>query len=126
MEQKKKRKKFNQEFKDSAVRLVESGKSASQVARELGLPEWQVQNWVREARKKKTTGGDAALLEEVKRLKKENARLQEEADILKKAAKYFAQLQQRSTDGFTNIAANSASARCVELWAPFLKGITLG
>lgn len=93
MEQKKKRKKFNQEFKDSAVRLVEGGKSASQVARELGLPEWQVQNWVRDARKKKTTGGDAALLEENKRLKKENARLQEEAEILKKAAKYFAQLQ---------------------------------
>lgn len=39
------------------------------------------------------TGGDAALLEENKRLKKENARLQEEAEILKKAAKYFAQLQ---------------------------------
>ena len=93
MEQKKKRKKFNQEFKDSAIRLVEGGKSAAQVARELGLPEYQVQNWVRDSRKKKAGGSDAALIEENKRLKKENARLQEEADILKKAAKYFAQLQ---------------------------------
>lgn len=94
MEQKKKKKRFNQEFKDSAVRLVEGGKSASQVARELDLPDWQVQTWVRESRKRKSaTVGDVNLLEENKRLKKENARLQEEADILKKAAKYFAQNQ---------------------------------
>jgi transposase len=94
MEQKKKKKRFNQEFKDSAVRLVEGGKSASQVARELDLPDWQVQTWVRESKKRKSaTVGDVNLLEEVKRLKKENARLQEEADILKKAAKYFAQNQ---------------------------------
>lgn len=94
MEQKKKKKRFNQEFKDSAVRLVEGGKSASQVARELDLPDWQVQTWVRESRMRKSaTVGDVNLLEENKRLKKENARLQEEADILKKAAKYFAQNQ---------------------------------
>ena len=94
MEQKKKKKRFNQEFKDSAVRLVEGGKSASQVARELDLPDWQVQTWVRESKKRRSaTVGDVNLLEENKRLKKENARLQEEADILKKAAKYFAQNQ---------------------------------
>jgi transposase len=94
MEQKKKKKRFNQEFKNSAVRLVEGGKSASQVARELDLPDWQVQTWVRESKKRKSaTVGDVNLLEELKRLKKENARLQEEADILKKAAKYFAQNQ---------------------------------
>lgn len=94
MEQKSKKKKFNQEFKESAVRLVEGGKSAAQVARELGLPEWQVQTWVRDSKKKKgTTAGDVNLLEENKRLKKELARLQEEAEILKKAAKYFAQNQ---------------------------------
>ena len=94
MEQKEKKKRFNQEFKESAIRLVEGGKSASQVAKDLGLPAWQVQTWVRDSRKKKaTTVGDVNLLDELKRLKKENARLQEEAEILKKAAKYFAQNQ---------------------------------
>lgn len=94
MEQREKKKKFNKEFKESAVRLVEGGKSASQVARELGLPAWQVQTWVRDSRKnKKATVGDVNLLEENKRLRRENARLQEEAEILKKAAKYFAQNQ---------------------------------
>ena len=93
MELKNKRKRFSKDFKDSAVRLVDGGKSAAQVARELGLPVWQGQNWVRDSKKKTITGGDAAILEENKRLKKELARLQEEAEILKKAAKYFAQLQ---------------------------------
>lgn len=92
MELKNKRKKFSKDFKDSAVRLVDGGKSAAQVARELDLPVWQVQNWVRES-KETTVNGDTALVEENKRLKKELARLQEEAEILKKAAKYFAQLQ---------------------------------
>ncbi len=83
------------EFKDSAVRLVEGGKSASQVARELGLPAWQVQTWVRNARKKEAaTVNGVNLLDENKKLKKELARLQEEAEILKKAAKYFAQHQE--------------------------------
>ena len=95
MELKNKKKRFNKEFKESAVQLVNNGKSAAQVARELGLPEWQVQTWVRDARRKKgTTVGDVNLQEENKRLKKELARLQEEAEILKKAAKYFAQHQQ--------------------------------
>ena len=96
MEHKKKAKtKFNKEFKESAVRLVEGGKSAAQVARELGLPDWRVQTWVRDSKKKKdTSSGDVDLLQENKRLKKELARLQEESEILKKAAAYFARNQQ--------------------------------
>lgn len=94
MEQKKK-KRFSKEFKESAVKLVEGGKSAAQVARELDIPAWQVQNWVRAARKKAEATVDGInLLEENKKLKRELARLQEEADILKKAAKFFAQLQE--------------------------------
>ena len=94
MEQKKK-KRFSKEFKESAVKLVEGGRSAAQVARELDLQAWQVQTWVRAARKKAEATVDGVnLLEENKKLKRELARLQEEADILKKAAKFFAQLQE--------------------------------
>lgn len=93
--EKKKPQKFNQEFIDSAVKLVESsGKTASEVAREMGLPEWRVRTWVRKARSK-TSNGSASqdLLQENKRLKKELARALEEASILKKASAYFAQHQ---------------------------------
>jgi len=90
----KKRQKFNQEFIDSAVKLVESsGKSAAEVAREMGLPEWRVRTWVRKARNKALNGGQENLLQEIKRLKKELARAEEEATILKKASAYFAQHQ---------------------------------
>jgi transposase len=72
---------YDQDFKNSAVKLVENGKSAALVARELGLPDWQVQNWVRAAKSQTSAG-------------KENARLQEEAEILEKAAAFFARNQQ--------------------------------
>jgi len=45
-----------------------------------------VQTWLVKRRRESATVGDVNLLVEVKRLKKENAQLQEEADILKKAA----------------------------------------
>jgi len=93
MEQKNKRKKFNQEFRHSAIQLVEGGKSAAQVARELGLPEWQVQTWVRDSKKKKKNPSDQTLLEENKQLKKQLAKALEETEILKKAAAFFARNQ---------------------------------
>lgn len=77
MEEKKKRQKFNKEFVNSAVKLVETGKSVAQVARELGLPEWRVQGWVRKSKNKAKmpANGQDAVLQELKALRKENARL---------------------------------------------------
>jgi transposase len=92
---KSKKKRYDQDFKNSAVKLVENGKSAALVARELGLPDWQVQNWVRAAKSQTSAGtGDENLRLENQRLKKELARIQEEAEILKKAAAFFARNQQ--------------------------------
>lgn len=94
MSEKRKYQRYSQEFKDGAIQLVEAGKSAAQVARELGLPAWTVQNWVRQARDKKTLGnGHEELIQENKRLRRELARAQEETEILKKAAAYFAKLE---------------------------------
>ena len=93
-----KRKTYNADFKQSAVQLVlTSGKSAAEVARELGLADWQVREWVRSAKvagADKTVAGTASIDKaENDRLKRENKRLQEEVEILKKAARYFAQNQ---------------------------------
>jgi transposase len=83
--------KYDRSFIEGAVKLVETGKSAAQVARELGIHEWRVQSWVRESKQKpsKTSGFDA-IVEENKRLRKELAKVKEEAEILKKASAYFA------------------------------------
>jgi transposase len=91
----KERKVYSKEFKESAVRMVtEQGRRASEVARDLGISEPMLHNWKRKLQDKNENAfpGKGRLSPqeaEVKDLKKEIARLKEERDILKKAAKFF-------------------------------------
>jgi len=90
------RMKYTKEFKQDAVKLVnEQGYSANEVGRRLGVSQSNVSRWVREFRKDQQDEAEGEIprkeLEaEVKRLKKENQRLQMEREILKKAAAFFA------------------------------------
>lgn len=87
--------KFEESFIESAVKLVRTGKSAAQVARDLGIAEWRVRTWVRNSDKRSAnTSGFDAIVEENKKLRRELAKAQEEAEILKKAAAYFLRHQQ--------------------------------
>ena len=96
MNDKEKQVKYTKEFKQDAVNLVtEQGYSANEVGRRLGINQSNVSRWVREFRKGLSDCGEGGIslreLEaEVKRLKKENLRLQMEREILKKAAAFFA------------------------------------
>lgn len=91
-----KRQQFTTEFKRDAVRLWKSsGRPAAAVARELGLRRNHLYKWQHELETYGEAafpgkGGRAHSLDEVTRLRQENARLREERDILKKAAMYFA------------------------------------
>jgi transposase len=91
------RRRFTDEFKQQAVRLVlDEGKGVTAVARELDLVPSALGQWVKQAqadRSKGRTGLTTAEREELARLRKENRILQEERDILKKAAAYFAKHQ---------------------------------
>jgi transposase-like protein len=86
--------KHSQEFRANAARQVlVHGKTASEVARELGLPEWKVRDWVRSVKHKegqheRITGKSQAA--ELAELKKRNKQLEMENEILKKATAYFA------------------------------------
>jgi transposase len=90
------RKQFTPEFKREAVQLVESGsRSASELARELGVRRNQLYKWQREFQARGTgafpgSGARKERTTEITRLKRELARVTEERDILKKAAAYFA------------------------------------
>ncbi len=89
---------YTAEFRESAVKLAnESDKSIAQTARDLGVNENTLYNWIskysRPVAQDRTVRTDDHLYEELKRLKKENARLIEERDLLKKAAAYFAKEQ---------------------------------
>jgi len=88
------RRRFTDEFKQQAVRLVlHEGKGVAAVARELDLVPSALGTWVKQAqadRSKGRTGLTTAEREELARLRKENRILQEERDILKKATAFFA------------------------------------
>ena len=88
------RRSFTEEFKAGAVRLVlEEGKTAGQVARELDLTESALREWVERVRADLThgkTGLTTEEREELRRLRKENRELRMEREILKKAAAFFA------------------------------------
>jgi transposase len=89
------RRKFTDEFKAGAVRLVlDEGRTAGAVARELDLTESALREWVARAQADRTRGKSGGLTtaerEELARLRKENRQLKLERDILKKAAAFFA------------------------------------
>jgi transposase len=85
------RRKFSKAFKREAVQLLRSsGKGLSQVARELGIGNSVLSSWVAMVEAEEKTGLKPEELEELKRLRKENARLQMEVEILGKATAFFA------------------------------------
>lgn len=96
MNARKTRRRFTKEFKDDAIGLVlEQGYSCAEVGRRLGVSENNVNRWVRQYRDKyesiSSDGLSREQLEaELKRLRKENKRLEMEREILKKAAAFFA------------------------------------
>jgi transposase len=86
--------KFAEEFKQEAVRqVVERGYTVSDVAKRLGVSVQSLYKWVKEFAPNATDRYEAELKEvrrENLKLKAELRRAQEERDILKKAAAYFA------------------------------------
>jgi transposase len=91
------RRRFSEEFKAGAVRLVlDEGKTVGAVARELDLTASALSQWVRHAeadRSKGKTGLTTAERAELSQLRKENRELKMEREILKKAAAFFAKHQ---------------------------------
>jgi transposase len=92
------RRRFSEEFKAEAVRLVLDGdRTVGGVARELDLTASALRTWVERARADRTkgrTGLTTAEREELSRLRKEVKDLRGERDLLKKTAAFFAKHQQ--------------------------------
>ncbi|WP_344956419.1 transposase [Zobellella aerophila] len=83
-------------LKEAAVKLaVESEQPVTQTARELGINVNTLHTWIRKYHGERdvssgSTVDDQHLYEELKHLRRENARLKEERELLKKAAAFFA------------------------------------
>lgn len=90
------KRKFTREFRLSAVQLVnQQGYSFAEAAKSLGVDPASVRGWVEKygADDGQAPAGEGAMAAELRRLRKENARLLMERDILKKAAAFFAKEQ---------------------------------
>jgi len=85
---------YSPEFKDEAVRqIIERGYSVAEVSERLGVSSHSLYKWVKAVSPDKTEQNTADLVEaksEVLRLRAQLRRTEEERDILKKAARYFA------------------------------------
>ncbi|MGH3411374.1 MAG: transposase [Streptosporangiaceae bacterium] len=83
------RRKFDQDFREGAVRLVrETGKPVAHVARDLGVKEGTLGNWVNADRRRRESGGGELSADEraeLARLRKECAELRMRADVLKRS-----------------------------------------
>ena len=94
MEERRKRKHYDKEFKVSTVKLLlDSKQSLSSVARDIGIAENTLHNWKKQYLKETTKQKDDSLVDiaDYKRVLKENAILKEQRDILKKAVTFFSQ-----------------------------------
>ena len=93
------RRKFTKEFKVEAVRLLDQpGMSVPKAAGDLGVPENTLYRWRRELTEDGVEAfrGQGRLRsdqEELARLRRENAELRMEREILKKATAFFAKHQ---------------------------------
>jgi transposase len=89
------RRSFTSEFKAEIVELCQRGdRSVGQVARDFDLTETAVREWVRQAERDAGTRVDGGLTtaerEELNRLRRDNRRLREDVEVLKRATAFFA------------------------------------
>jgi transposase len=88
--------KFTPEYRDAAVRLViDSSRPIAEVARELGVHEGTLGNWVNKYRVEHPASEELGITDRARlqALEKENAELRMQAEFLKKAAAFFAREQ---------------------------------
>ena len=100
MNEKRKRPKYTKEFREDAVKLVtEQGYSSNEAGRRLGISQSNISRWVREYRRDQEDMADGGITrkeleDKIRRLEKENRRMEMEREILKKAVAFFAKESQ--------------------------------
>ena len=105
------RKRYSREFKLEAVRLAnESGKPVAEVARELDISVHHLYRWRDLAAKQGGSAfpgcGKTNSQDELTKLRRENTRLREERDILKKSLIFFAKDTENGSDSSGNTKEN--------------------
>ena len=84
---------YPEEFRREAVRMVRSGRTVADVATSLGVTEQSLRNWVKRdqlERRERDDGLTVAERDELRDLRRRVKRLEQERDLLKRAAAFFA------------------------------------
>src|SRR3954452_15358406 len=84
---------YPDEFRREAVQMLRAGRTPRELAASLGVSEQTLRNWRRQEqvdRRERDAGLTSDEREELRRLRRENARLKQERDLLKRAAAFFA------------------------------------
>ena len=98
----KRRRGYSEEFRQQMIRLVRAGRTPEDLGREFEPSAQAIRNWVVQAELDEGTRSDGLKTEEREefaRLRRENARLKEEREILSKAAAWFAQETEKKSKG---------------------------
>ena len=84
---------YPEEFRREAVQMVRSGRKLSDVATSLGVTEQSMRNWVKRdqlERRERDDGLTLAERDELRELRRKVKRLEQERDLLKRVAAFFA------------------------------------
>lgn len=98
-----KRRHYDEQFKRDAVALLEGGRGATQLARELGVSQWNLRDWKERYGADRPAGthaaatGPVALAVQVADLRRELAAVTGQRDLLKKALAIVAQEPRHAT-----------------------------
>ena len=96
---------YPEEFKRKLVALVGEGRSPEELSRQFEPTAQAIRNWVAQADRdggRRSDGLTTSERDELQRLRRENERLREEREILKKAAAWFAQETKAVPNGSSN------------------------
>ena len=84
---------YPEQFRREAIELLRAGRTPRELAERLGVSQQTLRNWRRQDqldRHERDDGLTTDEREELRRLRRENARLMQERDLLKRAAAFFA------------------------------------
>lgn len=85
---------YPQKFREQIVELARNGRSPKELAEEFEPTETTIRNWLKQADRDdgiRSDGPTTEEKEEIRQLRKKLRKLQQERDILAKAAAWFAQ-----------------------------------
>lgn len=96
---------YDREFKENAVALIQGGRSITEVSRDLGVSHWSLSRWLKDAQsdqvlsEPRTLSSETPEQRELRRLRQENDYLRRQRDILKKACSILSAEMQPSDLG---------------------------